>query len=418
MEIRKGDFAPASAALARPPRFSIFLFLFSILLVIPALNGCAAPGEPTERKPATPEPVTDLAASQMGNDVALTFTLPHDSVEKRQLQQSLTVEVYRNFEAAPLPNSPAPAAPVKPALLLTIPASEVDRYTTQGRVHFVDSLRAEDFGSGGGREAVYIVRTYVSPKKSSANSNPAALTIYPAADPIADLKAENTPAGVALSWTPPQKTILGASPPIAFYRVYRAEADTNANPGAATASNTAAASNTAEPSATEKSKFKVPFARIAEPPSSPFTDTQVELAKTYVYTVRTVSQYPGVSLESSDSNQSAITPKDVFPPSAPQNVVVVLVSAAGGVPDHLELSWAINPETDIAGYNVYRSESPSARGERANPELLITPAFRDMNVLPSRLYYYTVTAVDRSGNESAASAPASGSLPPTDQKSP
>jgi hypothetical protein len=412
MEIRKGDFAPASAALARAPRFPIFLFLFSVLLVIPVLNGCAAPGEPTERKPPTPEPVTDLAASQMGNDVTLTFTLPRDSVEKRQLQQSLTVEVFRNFEAAPPSNSSAPAAPAKPALLLTIPTAEVDRYTTQGRVHFVDSLRAEDFGSGGGREAVYVVRTYVSPKKPSANSNPAALAIYPAADPISDLNAENRPAGVALSWTPPQKTIVGTAPPIAFYRVYRAEADRNANTGAAPAS------NTAEPSATEKSKNKSPFARIAEPTAPSFTDTQVELGKTYTYTVRTVSQYPGMSLESLDSNQATMTPKDVFPPSAPQNLVVVFVPAAGGVPDHLELSWAINPETDIAAYNVYRSESPSARGERVNPELLLTPAFRDMNVLPSRLYYYTVTAVDRSGNESAPSAPASGSIPTPDRQSP
>lgn len=412
MEIRKGDFAPVSTVLARVPRFPIFLLLFSILPAIPALNGCAAPGEPTERKPPTPETVTDLAGSQMGNDVTLTFTLPHDSVERRQLQQPLTVEVYRNFEPAPPTSSPAPTAPAKPALLLTIPPAEVDRYTTQGRVHFVNSLRAEDFGSDSGREAIYIVRTYVSPKKPSANSNPAALAIYPAADPISDLKAENTPGGVALSWTPPQKTIVGHAPPIAFYRAYRAEADTNANIGAAPAS------NTAEVSATEKSKSKSLFARIAEPPAPPFTDTQVELGKTYIYAVRAVSQYPGVSLESTDSNQVTITPKDVFPPSGPQNLVVVFVPAAGGVPDHLELSWAINPENDIAGYNVYRSESPSARGERVNPELLLTPAFRDMNVLPSRLYYYIVTAVDRSGNESVPSAPASGSLSTPDRESP
>ena len=412
MEIRKGDSAPAFAALARAPRFPIFLFLFSILPVIPVLNGCAAPGEPSERKPPTPEPVTDLAASQMGNDVTLTFTLPRDSVERRQIQQPLTVAVYRNFEPAPPANSPAPAAPAKPALLLTIPPTEVERYTTQGRVHFVNSLRAEDFGSGSGREATYVVRTYVSPKKPSANSNPAALAIYPAADPISDLKAENTPAGVTLSWTPPQKTIVGPAPPIAFYRVYRAEADTNANIGAAPAS------NTAEASAAEKAKSKSLFARIAEPPAPPFTDTQVELGKTYIYTVRTVSQYPGVSFESSDSNQTTLTPKDVFPPSAPQDLVVVFVPAAGGVPDHLELSWAINPENDIAGYNVYRSESPSARGERVNPELLLTPAFRDMNVLPSRLYYYIVTAVDRSGNESVPSAPASGSISTPDRESP
>jgi len=42
---------------------------------------------------------------------------------------------------------------------------------------------------------------------------------------------------------------------------------------------------------------------------------------------------------------------------------------------------------------------------------LLTPAFRDMNAGPGRHYVYTATAVDRAGNESQASAPASGSVP-------
>ena len=35
-----------------------------------------------------------------------------------------------------------------------------------------------------------------------------------------------------------------------------------------------------------------------------------------------------------------------------------------------------------------------------NTDLLLTPAFRDMNVQPGHRYFYTVTAVDRAGNES------------------
>ena len=50
-------------------------------------------------------------------------------------------------------------------------------------------------------------------------------------------------------------------------------------------------------------------------------------------------------------------------------------------------------------------------GTRLNPELLLTPAFRDMNAVPGHRYFYTVTAVDRSGNESPASAAASGDVP-------
>ncbi len=401
MEIRKGDFAPAPAAQPHARRLPIFYFLFSIFI----LYGCAAPGEPIERKPPTPIPVTDLTASQSGNDVILTFTLPRDSVEKREILKPISVNVYRNFEPIPPANSPAAVAPANPTLLLTIPPSMVDRYTVQGRVRFVDSLRAEDFVADG-REAVYLVRTFVAPKKLSANSDVAALAVYPPAISIADLKAEFTRAGVVLSWTPPEKTIIGTATNIVLYRVYRAEMEPGANAGA----NPAAASNT------EAASPKVPFARIAEPVSPPYIDTQTELGKTYAYSVRSVAQYPGVQVESVDSNFATITPKDVFPPPAPENLVVAYVPAVAGAPAYLDLSWSTNAATDIAGYNVYRSEDSAHPGTRLNPELLLTPAFRDMNAAPGRTYFYTVTAVDRSGNESPASPPASGSIPEPDQQ--
>ncbi|MFY9730124.1 MAG: fibronectin type III domain-containing protein [Candidatus Acidiferrales bacterium] len=401
MQIRKGVFASSPAAHSHAPRLPIFYFLFSIFV----LYGCAAPGEPIERKPPTPSPVTDLAASQSGNDVVLTFTLPRDSVEKREILKPISVNVYRNFEPIAPANSQAAAAPANPTLLLTIPPAMVDRFMVQGRVRFVDSLRAEDF-SAGGSQAVYLVRTFVSPKKLSASSNVAALAVYPAANPIADLKADFKRAGVTLSWTPPEKTLIGAAPNIAFYRVYRAETESAQIVGA----------NSTAAGGTEAPNTKVPSARIAEAASPPYTDTQTELGKTYMYSVRSIAQYPGVQIESRDSNFATITPHDVFPPPAPQDLVVAFVPALGGTPGYLDLSWSISAATDIAGYNVYRSDDPARPGTRLNPELLLTPAFRDMNAAPGRTYFYTVTAVDRSGNESPASPPASGSVPEPDQQ--
>jgi hypothetical protein len=187
--------------------------------------------------------------------------------------------------------------------------------------------------------------------------------------------------------------------------VHRAEMESAANAGA----------NPAAAGTTEAANPKVPFARIAEPASPPYADTQTELGKTYAYSVRSVAQYPGVQLESVDSNFATITPKDIFPPPAPQNLVVAYVPAVAGTPAYLDLSWSTNAATDIAGYNVYRSEDPARPGTRLNSELLLTPAFRDMNAIPGHAYFYTVTAVDRSGNESPASPPASGSIPAPDR---
>jgi hypothetical protein len=401
MQIRKRGFALGPAAQPHARLIPIFYLLFSVFL----LYGCAAPGEPIERKPPTPTPVTDLTVAQSGNNVILTFTLPRDSVEKREILKPISVDVYRNFEIAPPANSPSAIASANPALLLTIPPAMVDRYMVQGRVRFVDSLPPEDFASSG-REAVYLVRTFVSPKKLSANSNVAALAVYPPANPISDLKAEFTRAGVTLSWTPPEKTVIGTAPNIALYRVYRTEMDSATNAG----------TNSSAPGSSENLNPRIPFARIAEPACPPYTDTQTVLGKTYTYSVRSVAQHPGVQLESLDSNFATITPKDVFPPPAPQNLVVAFVPAVDGAPAYLDLSWSSSAATDIAGYNVYRNDEPSRPGTRLNPELLLTPAFRDMNVLPGHTYFYNVTAVDRSGNESPASPPASGSIPAPDRQ--
>jgi fibronectin type 3 domain-containing protein len=62
-------------------------------------------------------------------------------------------------------------------------------------------------------------------------------------------------------------------------------------------------------------------------------------------------------------------------------------------------------EPDFAGYRVYRSEQQDTRGHLLTPELLPTPAYRDTSVQPAHNYWYTVTAVDRAGNESAPSSP-------------
>jgi hypothetical protein len=393
MENRKAaapsQFAQSSRVL--PP---IFYFLFSIFAVTVLLAGCAAPGEPVERKAPTPTAINDLAATQQGDDVTLTFTLPKDSVEGRELKQPLAIEIFRDFQPIPPSSTPAAASavPKAPTLLVTIPSAMVDQYDTRGRIRYSDELKPEDFTQHPGAQAVYIVRTRTSPKKISANSNAVPLRVEPAADQIADVKAEITHQGVVLTWTPPRKTAVGSAPPIALYRIFRHEVNQTAASGPAP----------------QSQKLSV---QIGDCPAPPFRDTQAEFGKTYIYTVRSVAQYADLQVESLDSPPIAVSPLDTFPPAAPEGLVVVLVPAQASAPAYLDLSWSISAENDIAGYNIYRTEQEGAPGQKQNPELLRTPAFRDMNTMPGHRYFYTVTAVDRVGNESPASAAAPGEVP-------
>jgi len=352
--------------------------------------------------------ISDLVAGQHGNDVILTFTLPQETVTHHQLKQAPEIEIYRDFLPPPVAGSsaPAPASPATPTLLFVIPSAMVGQYTTKNHVRYADSLAADDLAHHTGWLAMYGARTRVSAKRSSADSNHAGVRIYPAPGPIEDVQAEVTHHGIILRWTPPQKTPVGPAPAIAAYRIYRSEVAADATPAPPAAGQA------------QTPKLKMPLARIGDTQDPPFQNTQVEFGTTYVYSVRSLSQYPDVLLESADSNLVVVTPRDTFPPSAPQDLVVVLVPVQGQEPAHLDLSWAISPETDIAGYNVYRGEQESAPGTRLNPELLLTPAFRDMNVVPGHRYLYTVTAVDRAGNESPASAAASGGVPVESQPNP
>jgi len=370
-----------------------------MLLFSSFVAGCASPGEPYERRAPIPQAVNDLTATRSGNDVVLAFALPNETADHRPLNHPLTIEIYRDFESSspPVGGSGQPVA--NATLRLTIPASMADRYTDQGRVRYTDALSAEDFSQHAGSVAVYVVRTFVSPKKSSANSNTASVSANPAPDAIGDLKAGVTPSAIVLNWTPP-KPLAGESPTIAGYRIYRAEA-------AATAT-------------AENPLLKSPLAQVGEAPpeSRSFSDARFNFGASYIYSVRSFAQYPATTLESADSNLAVITPRDTFAPATPQGLVAVLVPAQTDVPAHIELSWAISTETDLAGYNVYRSEQAGAPATRLNTELLLTPAFRDMNVQPGHVYFYTVTALDSSGNESAVSEAVSGSVPAESQSKP
>lgn len=350
-----------------------------------------------ERKPATTAPVKDLVVSQSGDNVILTFTLPKETLTHHPLKEPPAIEIFRDFSTVP-PGSGA-AAPPTAQLIVLIPPELVAQNSPQGRFRYADSIGPEGLSRHTGSEAVYFVRTRLSKKRASENSNLSSVRVYPVPEPIADLQAEVTHSAVVLKWTPPQKSLVGLPPPISNYEIFRQTEEP------------APAQTVVAPAPGEKPKSKPALAKIGESAEPSFRDTQFEFGKKYIYTVRSVIQIPDGTRASTDSNAVVVSPRGIFPPSSPQGLVIVFVAANAQVPAHLELSWAINPETDIAGYNVYRSEHEGARGERLNSSLLPTPAFRDMTPIPGRRYFYCVSAVDTAGNESRAGAPVSAGVP-------
>ena len=86
---------------------------------------------------------------------------------------------------------------------------------------------------------------------------------------------------------------------------------------------------------------------------------------------------------------------DTFPPAAPTG----LIATDGDT--QVSLDWDNNTEADLAGYNVYRSTT-SGTGY-AIIETTTVSEYTDTDLTNGTTYYYVVTALDTSNNESGYS---------------
>jgi len=83
----------------------------------------------------------------------------------------------------------------------------------------------------------------------------------------------------------------------------------------------------------------------------------------------------------------------------------------------VSLNWNDNNESDLAGYNVYRTLTSGSAYSKLNSSLVSSSNYTDNGASGGRTYYYVVTAVDTSWNESndsnEVSATPSDTIPPS-----
>lgn len=352
-----------------------------------ALAGCGAPGEPTAPSPPVPTAIRDLGAQQAGDGVQLTFTLPTKTIRGERLAEPPAIEILRG---ALNPDGSADAKSFH--VVYTIPGALVNTYRAEDHVRFVDPIAPAEIRANRGGTFAYRVRTRISKKRASPDSNDVTVRVLPVPERIAAVHAQLTETAIELSWSAPTQTSggdpLNAAPE---YHVYRGVLDPHAS-GEAVKDN---ARNQWISAPTLLDKTAAPT----------FRDTQFDFGKTYAYTIRSTVAAGGNLPESDDSDPVIVAAVDTFPPGVPQGLVAALI--AGGSPGapEADLSWSINVEADLAGYRVYRSEQQGSKGELLTPDAVLSPAYRDTSVQPGHHYWYSVTSVDRSGNESAPCPP-------------
>lgn len=126
-----------------------------------------------------------------------------------------------------------------------------------------------------------------------------------------------------------------------------------------------------------------------------FQDEGVIAGQAYRYKVTGVNAF---AQESAPSQPVSVTLRDVQPPATPAAPQTAVRR------DTVALHWPPNQDADLAGYYVYRSPGGPDRMQRVTASPSTKPYFVEIGLPERSTWYYAISAVDRSGNESPLSA--------------
>ena len=127
------------------------------------------------------------------------------------------------------------------------------------------------------------------------------------------------------------------------------------------------------------------------------TLSNLEPNTTYRFKVASVDMAGNGPTESAELSLTTLAEPDLAAPAAPSGLAGQNAGAG-----QVDLSWQAAAEDDVAGYNIYRALGAGEFALIGGP--VAAALYSDQGLASADEYRYQITAVDRSGNESAASA--------------
>jgi len=344
-------------------------------LIVLFLAGCGKRRPPLPPVERVQQRTELLSGAQRGNEVILSWPAPQRNAPDKSVQSIRRIDIYRLAEK---PGAPLPLTEDEFAARSTLIGSVTyDEIKSAGEsLSYVDKLEL----AGEPTRLRYAVRYVNQSGQRAAFSNflliePAARIAQPPA--LVSTGKEVKEDSITISWQAPTANIDSSTPVnLLGYNVYRMDG-----------------------SQTRPSDVPINSALVS---GTEYVDRNFKFGTNYRYIVRAVSLGTGgAQVESLNSNALTIAALDKFAPSAPAGVSIAAAQ------NRLSIFFAANPESDIAGYNIYRSTDPNLAKEswtKLTQTLLTRTTFHDERVEPGKKYYYYVTAVDNAGNTSFPSA--------------
>lgn len=333
----------------------------AVVLLLAASASCGKKTDPSTPDSPRPAAVTDIKVAVRDAVAYLSWPVPAKNVEGKGLDPA-AIRSFRVYRAEAIRDRKRPLFRQVAEINMANPAPAEVR---NGIVIWNDP------GLQYGKVYIYRVRAYGARGGVSGYSDEVRAAPLLSLAPPKNLAAEAGDSVVTLTWdTVTAKSDGSLHQGFVGYVIYRG---------------------------TEPGKYDDAPLNSGPVATSTYRDIAAANDKQYYYRVRTVDSPVKPWQESLDSPEASATPRDRTPPGPPVNVTVV-----PGI-GRVFLTWGENKERDLAGYHVYRSVKSGADYERLTAKPLNRSTFSDETVKQGTTYYYVVTAVDTSGNESRRS---------------
>jgi hypothetical protein len=344
------------------------------------LTGCGTPGAPQLPSLRLARPVDDLTASRKGDKVQLEWTLPRKNTDST-LVKNIPQSMVCRHEGTGLMSGCTEVATVSNP---KIEAKHKNEQPEAVHMKYVDTLPSQLGEQNPAGFVRYAVEILNSRERGAGLSNQVLIPVAPAISPPEQLTLKVEADGVLLSWT----AASVPTPPTGLtyrYRVMRSPAGANAY---------------------------ITLADIEPEAEGFYLDKTFGWETEYDYRITSVtlvySQNINMAVEGDDSKAAEVFTRDIYPPGQPTGLQAVFSSV--GQKPFVDLTWAPNMDSDLAGYNVFR-RADGGEPVKLNQQLVPVPSFRDGNVVPGKVYHYAVSAVDARGNESPRSAETAETVP-------
>jgi hypothetical protein len=371
-------------------------FTLTLLLALGApliFTACATMGPPQPPSLELPKPPADLRAVRKGDRVILSWTAPSVTTDRKSVRGLGVTRICRGLEAkltqcgVPVGEAAAQMSAMQAGPTQAVPKTAKSS-TQKASTTYSDALPAAMLGDNPSGFITYAIEVLNTDGRGAGLSNQVRVSLVGTLPPPRDFGARVTGQGVVLSWANDISPAASTKSLRYIYRIYR------------------------RPEVSQEWVLAGEVQAGSER-NLTFVDSNFEWEKTYEYRAETVTvitqeKQPELQVEGDDTPEVKVFADDVFPPAVPSGLQAVF--SGPGQKTFIDLVWAPVADVDLEGYNVYRHEAGTA-AVKVNAELVRTPGYRDVNVGAGKEYFYSVSAVDVRGNESARSEEAGEPVP-------